>query len=108
MNRNKLLSLLGLARRAGRLSLGNDPAMEAMQKGKTALLLVAGDLSPRTLKGLCAAAEETHTELLIMEETMDNIGAALGKRTGVIAVNDAGFADKMRAIYRETEQESNT
>lgn len=32
MSQNKLLSLLGIARRAGRLSLGNDPALEAMPK----------------------------------------------------------------------------
>ena len=30
MSQNKLL-LLGIARRAGRLSLGNDPALEAMR-----------------------------------------------------------------------------
>ena len=34
MSQNKLLSLLGIARRAGRLSLGNDPALEAMRNGQ--------------------------------------------------------------------------
>ena len=78
MSQNKLLSLLGIARRAGRLSLGNDPALEAMRNGQTCVILVANDLSKRTLKGVCFAAEEAHIDVLTMNETMDEIGAALG------------------------------
>ena len=47
---NKLLSLLGIARRAGRLSLGYDSAEEAMKNGKSRLLILAWDLSERTLR----------------------------------------------------------
>ena len=104
-SQNKLLSLLGIARRAGRLSLGNDPALEAMRNGQTCVILVANDLSKRTLKGVCFAAEEAHIDVLTMNETMDEIGAALGKRTGVIAVNDAGFANKMRTMCSETDNQ---
>ena len=105
MSQNKLLSLLGIARRAGRLSLGNDPALEAMRNGQTCVILVANDLSKRTLKGVCFAAEEAHIDVLTMNETMDEIGAALGKRTGVIAVNAAGFANKMRTMCSETDNQ---
>ncbi len=101
MSQNKLLSLLGIARKAGRLSLGNDPAIEAMKSGQTCLVLVANDLSKRTLKGVCLAAEKEQIDVLTMNETMDEIGAALGRRTGVIAVNDAGFANKMRTMCSE-------
>ena len=103
MSQNKLLSLLGIARRAGRLSLGNDPALEAVRNGQTCV--VANDLSKRTLKGVYFAAEEAHIDVLTMNETMDEIGAALGKRTGVIAVNDAGFANKMRTMCSETDNQ---
>lgn len=100
MSQNKLLSLLGLARRAGMLSLGHDPAIEAMQNRRTELVLVACDLSKRTLKGVCAVAEQTQTTLLSLRETIEEVTAALGRRVGVIAVNDAGFANKMRAEYK--------
>ena len=42
---DRLLSLLGLARRAGRLSLGNDPVLSSMEEGKVKLVLVCPDLS---------------------------------------------------------------
>lgn len=98
MSQNKLLSLLGIARKAGRLSLGNDPALEAMRCGQAQLILVAKDLSKRTLKGICYAAEEEMIDVLTMMETMDDISVAVGKRSGIIAVNDAGFAKKIRTL----------
>lgn len=75
------------------------------RNGQTCVILVANDLSKRTLKGVCFAAEEAHIDVLTMNETMDEIGAALGKRTGVIAVNDAGFANKMRTMCSETDNQ---
>lgn len=98
MSQSKLLSLLGIARKAGRLSLGNDPAVEAMRSGKTYLVLVASDLSQRTLRGIRFAAEEEMIDVLTINKTMDEISVAVGKRTGIIAVNDVGFAKKIRTL----------
>ena len=44
--------------------MGNDPALEAMRNGQTCVILVANDLSKRTLKGVCFAAEEAHIDVL--------------------------------------------
>jgi ribosomal protein L7Ae-like RNA K-turn-binding protein len=94
----KLLHLLGIARRAGRLSLGNDAAIEALRKGDTRLILLAGDLSPKTAGGVEYAAKEEGIAAVRIKATMDEISMALGKRTGVVAVNDAGFAKKLIAL----------
>lgn len=94
----QLLHLLGIARRAGRLSLGNDPAIEALRKGHTHLILFASDLSPRTAGGVGFAAKEEGVAAVQTKATMDEISMALGKRTGVVAVNDAGFAKKLLAL----------
>ena len=45
---NKLTSLLGLSRRAGKLTMGHDPVAESVAKGESCLVLMAQDLSPRT------------------------------------------------------------
>lgn len=94
----KVLHLLGIARRAGRLSLGNDPTIEALRKGHTHLVLLASDLSPRTAGGVGFAAKEVEVAVITMKATMDEISMALGKRTGVVAVNDPGFAKKLLAL----------
>ena len=94
----KLLHLLGIARRAGRLTLGNDAVVEALRKGTTHLVLFASDLSPRTVHGVEFAAEEEGVAAVKTKATMDEISMALGKRTGVVAVNDTGFAKKLIAL----------
>lgn len=97
--KTKLLSLLGLARRAGRLSLGNDPVLESIRKKESCLLLAAEDLSDRTIKGIRSSAGEI--PMLHLAVSMEEIGAAVGKRAGILSVNDAGFANKITEISRE-------
>lgn len=98
---DRLLSLLGIARRAGRLALGNDAAREAALRRGCALILLSSDLSPRTARAVLAAAERGNVKTETLRATMDEIGAAVGKRTGVIAVNDTGFAKKLLALNAE-------
>ena len=45
---NKVLGMISLCRRAGRLTLGMDAAAEKAWKGEARLLLLAEDLSPRS------------------------------------------------------------
>ena len=94
----KALHLLGIARRAGRLTLGNDATIEALRKGHTQLVMFASDLSPRTSGGVTFAAKEEGVAVIQIKATMDEISMALGKRTGVVAVNDAGFAKKLLTL----------
>jgi len=94
----QILHLLGIARRAGRLTLGNDAVIEALRKGHTRLIVFAGDLSPRTSGGVGFAAKEEGVATVQIKATMDEISMALGKRTGVVAVNDPGFAKKLLAL----------
>lgn len=93
-----LLRFMGLARRAGKLSLGSDPAAEALNKGSAQLILLAGDLSPRTAGGIESAAKEKGVAVVKTGVTMDEISMAIGKRAGVVAVNDRGFAEKLTAL----------
>jgi ribosomal protein L7Ae-like RNA K-turn-binding protein len=99
-----MLSLLGIARRAARLSLGNDATMDSMRQGEARLVILASDLSPRTAKGIKDVAEQEEVAAVQIGATMDEISMALGKRTGIVAVNDAGFAKKMHALCTNEEE----
>ena len=96
-----ILSLLGLARRAGRLSMGYDAAEEAMREQSSCLLLLTGDLSERTRRGMTRVAEETGTPLALLACSMEEMQAAIGRRTGIVSVNDAGFAKKCKQLFIE-------
>lgn len=97
----KLLGLLGLARRAGKLDLGADAAAQAVRRHHAKLLLLARDLSVRTAEKMQAEAQSAGVRCRQSAEDMDALEKALGKRTGVIAVNDAGFAEAMLALCAE-------
>jgi len=88
-----LLSLLGLCRKAGKLALGHD-ACKSMAVGRKAkLLLVCEDVSQRQKEEMAStAAREGNIPLLILHRDMQQVSAALGKRAGIIAISDAGFA----------------
>lgn len=88
---NKVLSTLGLARRAGRLNYGFDMVMAGM--GQTQLLILAEDVAPRTCKNIKLAAEDYEIPVLQLPITKERLGVSIGtKPVGIIGVTDRGFA----------------
>lgn len=106
MERNKRrMNLLGIARKAGRLEFGSDAVKEAALQHRAKLILLSAGLSQRTVKNMQKAAEEAGVPVAALPERMDEIGAALGKRAGVIAVDDMGFAKALLKLSAENEEE---
>lgn len=106
MMEEKLLSMLGIARRAAKLAMGYDAAYDAMQKGKCRLLVLSADLSERTMKSIREQAQRSGTEICCLDCTMELLGKAVGrKQTGIIAINDSGFAKSVKALCGENSQE---
>lgn len=95
---NKFLSLLGMARKANRVSLGYDKALEAVHSEKSFAVFLASDLSEKTKRGLVFASEETDIPVISTEYTIFELTSALGSKTGVVSVNDSGFAKKLLTL----------
>lgn len=102
----KYLSMLGLARRAGRLAMGHDMVCDAIRKRKAKLLVFTADSSERLKEELSGLTDRYCPALscITIIETMDEIHYALGYRAGVIAVNDMNFSTRIMEL---TEQEEN-
>lgn len=99
---NKTLSLLGLARRAGRLEAGFDACQKAARQGRAALLAAAGDISDKTYKNLRYEAQRAGIPAVRLEAaSIQELGHACGVRAGVVAVCDKGFAG---AVMKELER----
>ena len=94
---DKLLSLLGLARRAGKIEPGFDAAATAAKSGKAALLLAARDISEKTVKNLRYEGDRAGIPTLRVSAGMEELGRACGVRAGVLALTDPGFA---RAVQK--------
>ena len=92
---DKISGMLGLCRKAGKLVLGFDITVDAIVKKNARLVLLAKDASPRTAREINKAAQEASLPARVLPLTMDEIGYAIAKRAGVLAVCDSGFANRI-------------
>ena len=99
---NKILSLLGFAAKAGKLSFGFEASVWSLKTGKSKLVAVSGEISPKSQKEMHYYAEKHKVKIIILEcIDIKTISDAVGRKCGIISVNDRGFAD---AILKELEE----
>jgi len=94
----RLLSLLGLARRAGKISLGFDPVCDSAAKGEAVLVFYTEDVSAGSLKKLNKSISAAGVEMAQLPCDMDTLAGAIGKGVRIISLNDAGFAKKAKLL----------
>lgn len=95
---NKFLSLLGMARKANRISIGYDKSIEAIHSFKSSVVFVTADISEKTKRGLVFAAEDTEIEIITTPYSIFDFTNAVGTKTGIVSVNDSGFAKKLVSL----------
>lgn len=105
MPTNKLLSMLGMARRAGRLSMGHDAAKKSVKTKKARLLLFCSDVSPGLVREFKSIAEGSNLPIPVinLNFTMDEVYFSTGGRAGVITVDDENFSRKIISLSGQEE-----
>lgn len=100
----KLLSLLGMCRRAGKLSCGHDSAVGSVRSSIAKLCLLSSDSSQRLRKEI--ERESTYdgrsVPFAVLNSTMEEIGHATGLKSAVVTVNDEGFAKSVLGLLNTT------
>ncbi len=99
----KVLSLLGMARRAGRLQLGWRAAEGALKKGRACLLLAVGDPPARKVKAFRGLAQKRGVPFALFERE-ESLRAVLGRK-GVrfLALSERGMAEAILTRLRQRE-----
>ncbi|MBQ2390325.1 MAG: ribosomal L7Ae/L30e/S12e/Gadd45 family protein [Clostridia bacterium] len=98
---SKFLSLLGMARRANRIRMGYDKAIDAIHSDACFSVFCANDLSEKTKRGLVFAAEDTDIKIIDTKYSMYEISNAVGSKTGVVAVCDSGFSKRLIELLKQ-------
>lgn len=103
--KEKALSMLGLARRAGKLSMGHDMAEQALLKNKAKLLLFCSDASPRLINEFNKTIEKhrMNTEVIVTDFTMGEIHFCIGYKAAVFTINDENFSNRIIQLIRQEE-----
>lgn len=88
---NKIYGLLGLARRAGKISFGTESAKETIEKHKAKLVIVAKDCSDRTKKNF----ELVDIPIRVFG-TIEDLSKSIGQNNkAVIVIKDENFAKEL-------------
>ncbi len=92
MSEQKLISLLGLAQKAGKIASGEVAVEKAVQSGKAKLLVIAIDSSENTRKGYRDMA--LYYKVPLYERlTKEQLGNCIGKaHRAALAILDEGFS----------------
>ena len=95
-NDNRIIQLLTMCRRAGKLLLGFDAVKDANTAGKITFVLLSQDASPKTEKEIRFYCKDVPIRRVSM--TMDALAMFFRKRTAVLGVCDAGFSAKLSQL----------
>ena len=91
---DKALNFLALARKAGRVELGEEPAGAAARAQKARLIVVASDATDHTLRRAKSFVAGTEQICLKVPYTKDELGQAIGRT----ALALAAFTDPALAL----------
>lgn len=97
------LSLLGLCRKAGRLSLGHDACKLSLNNKKAALCIICSDASERLSEEIYGIAKSKDVKTYDVKYTMLDIKQALSFKAAVFTVDDEGFAKSLIAKLNENQ-----
>lgn len=95
MKNDKVLQLLSLATRAGKVSSGEFSTEEALKAGKAYLVIVAGDSSDKTKKHFSDMCSYRDIPMKVYGDK-ESLGHYIGKEfRASVSVNDKGFSDRI-------------
>lgn len=105
MAQSKVLSLIGLATKAGKTVSGEFCTEKEVKSGKASLVIVADDASDNTKKKFRNMCDFYHVPICFYRDK-DTLGHAMGKQfRASLAILDQGFA---KGIRESMDAEDNT
>ncbi len=104
---DNISTLLGLAKKAGKLEIGEEPVGAACRSRHAKIVLLASDAASNTARRAAHFGEAGRTLWLTVPLTKAELGGAVGRAScAMVAVTDVGFAaaltSKLAAAAPET------
>lgn len=98
MINNKVLGLLGLCTKAGKVCFGRDACIDFIEKQKVKLLIIAEDASDRTKKDFEIICKNNNTKIYFYS-SIEELSRAIGKNNkAVIGIKEENFAKQIEKI----------
>lgn len=98
IDKAKLLGMLGLAAKAGKITFGADSCKEAMAKNKVKLIILAQDASERTKTKFTELSNKNNIPIYILA-SIDELSKSIGKKNkAIVGIIDLNFSKAIEKI----------
>lgn len=98
VNQNKILGLIGLSAKAGKVEFGTDAVENAIKKHKVKLVIVATDAADRTKENFEFLCKKSSVNFIAFG-MKDEISKAIGKNNkAVIGIKDINLSNEIYKI----------
>lgn len=95
----KISGMLGLARRAGKITFGYDAVFKDITAGKAKTVFLSSDAAERTAEKIKKACADFEIPAVVLPLEKKALGWAIGKdETAVLAVLDKSFSSKLKEL----------
>mgnify|MGYP000891906902 CR=1 FL=1 len=95
---DKLVSAISLCRKAGKLKMGTEAVKEQISEGNAKLVLTASDLADRSKRQIRFVCDQYKLPVAAIPYTMENLSVVTGKKYGILAICDEGFAEMIGGL----------
>lgn len=102
---NKIFGMLGLAKRAGKVSTGAFICTKMIRSGRAKLVILAGDAAENTKKAVSDSCRFYKVKLIEYSDMAELGHATGGGERAVVSVNDYNFAKAILDIFISCETE---
>ena len=98
MINNKILGLIGLAMKAGKVCFGADSVEENMLKKKVKLVIISEESSERTKNKFINLSKKNDVSVIVYGK-IEDLSKAIGKSNkAIIGIKDSNFAKSIQKI----------
>ncbi len=99
MINNKILGLIGLSAKAGKICFGADSVESEIKRRKVYLVIIAKDSSERTKEKFQNICKNEGIKSIVIEN-IESLSKAIGKTNkAVIGIKDKNLATEIQKIY---------
>ena len=96
---SKILGLIGLAMKAGKVCFGADSVEESILKRKVKLVIISNDSSERTKNKFIEICKKNNIPVIV-DGKIDILSQTIGKNNkAILGIKDANFADSIQRKY---------
>ena len=99
--KRKVLGMLGISAKAGKIVCGNDATIEDIEKHRVKLVIVAENASERTKKNIKNICDKSNVPILEFGD-IDEISKTIGKSNkAIIGIKSKSLSEEIEKLIKE-------